>query len=118
MQKRLKKTALSILGSFVLIAGILMIPYPGPGWLVVFAGLGILATEYDWARNLLHYAKSKYDSWEHWLKTQNVVVKALVGMLTAIVVVMTIWLLNGYGFINEWLNLGFDGLRSPLPLFN
>ncbi|HVE95418.1 MAG TPA: PGPGW domain-containing protein [Pseudonocardiaceae bacterium] len=25
-----------------------MIPYPGPGWLVVFAGLIILGTEFAW----------------------------------------------------------------------
>lgn len=118
MKKRLKKTALTILGSLVLVAGILMIPYPGPGWLVVFAGLGILATEYDWARNVLHYAKSKYDTWQYWLKRQSVIVKTLVWLVTATVVVVTIWILNGYGFINDWLNLGFDSLRSPLPLFN
>lgn len=118
MKKQLKKTALTILGLFVLVAGIFMIPYPGPGWLVVFAGLGILATEYDWARNLLHYAKSKYDSWEHWLKSQSVIIKTLVGLFTTIVVIATIWLLNGYGFLNDWLNLGVDGLRSPLPIFS
>ena len=31
------------IGGIVLIAGVIMIPYPGPGWLVVFAGLAILA---------------------------------------------------------------------------
>ena len=40
------------------LVGILAIPYPGPGWAIVFVGLGILATEFEWARQLLAYARS------------------------------------------------------------
>jgi uncharacterized protein (TIGR02611 family) len=36
-----------------------LVPLPGPGWLIVFAGLAILATEYVWAQRLLNYAKTK-----------------------------------------------------------
>ena len=34
---------------------------PGPGWAIVFVGLAILATEFDWARRLLAYARERYD---------------------------------------------------------
>lgn len=117
MRQRFKKTALTILGVTVLLIGTVLIPYPGPGWLIVFAGLGILATEYVWAKNLLHFAKGKYDAWQQWLGKQNNYVKAFFWLATAAVVVVTIWLLNGYGFINDWLNLNYDFLQSPLPLF-
>src|SRR5215468_10502274 len=43
------RIGVGVLGGLVLVAGILMIPYPGPGWLVVFAGLAVLATEFAWA---------------------------------------------------------------------
>lgn len=95
-----------------------MIPYPGPGWVTVFAGLGILSTEYEWARRLLRYAKSKYDAWVEWVKKQNVVFKAALWVATALVVVATLWLLNAYGIINDFLNLGFDWVKSPLPFFH
>lgn len=98
-------------------AGLIMIPYPGPGWLVVFAGLGILASEYIWAHKLLQFAKNKYDEWQVWLKKQSLFIRAIFLVLTVIVVVLTVWILNGYGIINDVLNLGFDSLRSPLPLF-
>jgi len=39
--------------------GIVLIPLPGPGWLIVFGGLAILATEYVWARRLLNYSRRR-----------------------------------------------------------
>lgn len=118
MKKRAKKTGVTIVGFFVLIAGIIMIPYPGPGWVTVFVGLGILSTEYAWAKRLLDYAKSRYDAWEAWVRRQSAAVKAVFWLLTAAVVVVTIWLLNGYGIMNDVLGLGWDWVRSPLPFFN
>lgn len=114
MKRQTKKVGIGIIGGVVLLAGIVMIPYPGPGWLVVFAGLGILSTEFDWARRLLHFAKGKYDAWQAWLARQKTRVKVIFWLLTATVVVATIWLLNGYGIINSVLGLGWDWLKSPL----
>ncbi|MGI8939686.1 MAG: PGPGW domain-containing protein [Iamia sp.] len=47
------------LGSLVTLAGVGMLVLPGPGIVVVIAGLGILATEVSWAERLLAYAKRK-----------------------------------------------------------
>jgi uncharacterized protein (TIGR02611 family) len=117
VKKQAKKTFIGVVGGIVLLAGIVMIPYPGPGWLVVFAGLGILSTEFEWAQRVLHFARGKYDAWQDWLKRQHWTIKALFWLLTAVVVVVTIWLLNGYGIINRVLGLGLDWLNSPLPFF-
>jgi uncharacterized protein (TIGR02611 family) len=54
-----KRVAITIAGFTVVIVGLILVPLPGPGWLIVFAGLAILATEYVWARRLLNYAKTK-----------------------------------------------------------
>lgn len=114
VKRKTKKTLIGIVGGTVLVIGIIMIPYPGPGWLVVFAALGILSTEFEWAHRLLHFAKGKYDAWGVWLSTQKPAVRVGFWLLTALVVVLTIWLLNGYGIINNVLNLGWDWLQSPL----
>lgn len=43
-----------IVGGFVLLgAGLAMLVLPGPGWLAIFGGLAILATEFLWAHHLL-----------------------------------------------------------------
>jgi uncharacterized protein (TIGR02611 family) len=47
----------AIVGFALLIAGVVMLITPGPGWVCIFAGLGILATEFVWARRILHKAK-------------------------------------------------------------
>jgi Putative transmembrane protein (PGPGW) len=42
---------LKITGGFTLIAlGAVMLVTPGPGWLAIAGGLGLLAQEYEWAR--------------------------------------------------------------------
>jgi uncharacterized protein (TIGR02611 family) len=52
-----RRLAILVVGLAVVAIGIVMIPAPGPGWAVVFAGLAILATEFTWAEILLDRAK-------------------------------------------------------------
>jgi uncharacterized protein (TIGR02611 family) len=48
------KRFLKILFGFTLLAlGVIMIITPGPGWLTIVLGLGLLAAEFVWARRLL-----------------------------------------------------------------
>jgi len=113
-QRHVQKFATGLAGGVVLIVGIIAIPYPGPGWLILFAGLAILAREFTWAKRTLKYGRAKYDEWNKWVSRQHWSVKALTFTLTAVIVVITIWLLNGYGLLNSWFNLELDWLESPL----
>lgn len=111
--KAIKKLLIAIAGGVVLVAGIVMIPYPGPGWLVVFVGLAILATEFIWAQKILDKAKGFYDDWQAWLKDQTLVVRILFLAATGLIVLVTIWLLNVFGTIDSLLNLHYPWLHSP-----
>ena len=53
-----KRIAVTIVGVAVLLVGVagLLLPVL-PGWALIFVGLGILATEYVWARRLLKKSK-------------------------------------------------------------
>jgi uncharacterized protein (TIGR02611 family) len=56
------KRLLKILFGFSLLAlGIVMLVTPGPGWLVIVLGLGVLAAEFVWARQLLERMKEQGD---------------------------------------------------------
>ncbi len=56
------KRFLKILFGFTMLAlGAVMIITPGPGWLVIVLGLGILAAEFVWARRLLDRLKEQGD---------------------------------------------------------
>jgi uncharacterized protein (TIGR02611 family) len=113
-KRRGKKAFIAIIGGLVVLVGLVLIPYPGPGWLIVFGGLAILATEFEFAARLLHYAKGKYDAWVSWLKRQNVFVKILTIAATGIVVILTIWIINGFGLANSVFSLNQEWLVSPL----
>jgi Putative transmembrane protein (PGPGW) len=54
-----KRVGVTIAGFLVLLAGAAMLVLPGPGIVVIIAGLAILATEYVWAQRLLRIAKEK-----------------------------------------------------------
>lgn len=113
-RKHSKKTLIGIAGGLVTLIGLVMIPYPGPGWLVVFAGLAILATEFAFAQKVLDTLKDKYDAWAAWLKRQSLFVKLAVLSFTGLVILATVWLLNGFGIANGLLGLNQEWLISPL----
>lgn len=113
IKRKAKRIGTGIVGGAILIVGVIAIPYPGPGWLIVFAGLGVLATEFEWAQRLLDYARARYDAFQAWIARQNKTVKAAIWSGTALVVIATIYLLNGYGIIDNALSLNQDWLHSP-----
>lgn len=49
---------IGVIGGLVTILGTIFLFAPGPGLLVLLAGLGILATEFAWASNAIRKTKS------------------------------------------------------------
>lgn len=54
-----RRAAVTVSGFAVTGLGLALLVLPGPGFVVVAAGLAILATEYDWAKGLLHGARTR-----------------------------------------------------------
>jgi len=57
MKSILKRIAVGVVGGTVTVVGVIALVAPGPGWLIIFAGFGILATEFAWAAYALEHAK-------------------------------------------------------------
>ena len=57
MRKNIRKILVGIVGGTVLLIGIAMIFLPGPAFLIIPAGLAILATEFIWAERWLKRAQ-------------------------------------------------------------
>jgi uncharacterized protein (TIGR02611 family) len=57
--KKLKRLIVAVIGITVLVIGIAMIVLPGPAIVVIPIALGILATEFAWARRLLHSVRER-----------------------------------------------------------
>ncbi|WP_029113403.1 TIGR02611 family protein [Mycobacterium sp. URHB0044] len=110
------RIVVGVIGLIVLVAGILAIPYPGPGWAIVFIGLAILATEFEWAHRLLRYTRDRYDRVMAWFKRQGLWVQALGVAFTAAVVLGTLWLLGALAWAAGLVGLDSAALKSPIGL--
>lgn len=55
----MKTTVIALLGGLLTLSGIALLVLPGPGFVLVAAGLAVLATRFSWARKPLDYAKEK-----------------------------------------------------------
>ena len=82
----------ALLGALVFAIGVVLIPFPGPGWLIVLAGLAIWALEFVWAQRLLHFTRSQLEKWWRWLRQQNMLVRLLAGLVGLVFVVSIVWL--------------------------
>lgn len=47
--KKIRQTLVLIAGSTVVLTGLVMLVFPGPGWAAIFVGFAILATEFAFA---------------------------------------------------------------------
>ncbi len=81
------RIVVGVVGTLVLAVGIVAIPYPGPGWAIVFLGLAILASEFDFAKRALRYVRARYDAVMAWFDRQHIAVKGLSAAFTALIVV-------------------------------
>lgn len=79
---RIYRAAVGVIGGLIVVGGLALIPLPGPGWVIVFVGLALLATEFEWAARLEKFARDKVKAWTRWLGRQSIWVRILVGLLT------------------------------------
>ena len=63
------RIGVGIVGRLIVAFGIVAIPLPGPGWLIVIAGLFVLATEFLWAERLLEFTRQHVKRWTDWVGT-------------------------------------------------
>jgi uncharacterized protein (TIGR02611 family) len=108
------RLTVAAVGTIVLVLGVVAIPYPGPGWLIVFAGLGILASEFAWAHRTLHGMRGRYDRFMAWFTRQSWVVRGTGALGTGVVVLATLWLLGTVGLVGGWAGLDYSWMDSPL----
>jgi len=92
------RVAITVVGVAVIAIGILLLPLPGPGWLIIFAGLGILASEYRWAARLLTWVRATFVRWTQWLAARALWIRmlAVLASLAALgAVLWAAWFIGG-----------------------
>lgn len=78
------KITVTLLGALVIAIGISMLVLPGPGWLVIFAGIAIWSIEFHWARRLHAFVHRQVSYWTRWYARQGWPLRVVVGLLTIV----------------------------------
>lgn len=110
------RVVVGVIGFAVLAVGIAAIPYPGPGWAIVFLGLAILASEFYWAHRTLTFTRRHYETAMGWFRQQSWWVQALGALFTAAVVVITLWMFGALSWTSKLVGLYHPALDSPIGL--
>jgi uncharacterized protein (TIGR02611 family) len=93
---RVYRAGVALVGSLIVVLGVVLIPLPGPGWLIVFIGLSVLASEFAWAERLLHYARARVGAWTWWVTGRSKPVRLALGAsgvaaLAGLVLLVAAW---------------------------
>ncbi len=65
------KAIITVLGIAVVVIGLILVPLPGPGWLIVFIGLTVLGSEYHWARRLTSWLRMQLARFWAWWRARK-----------------------------------------------
>lgn len=93
------RAGVALLGTLIVIVGVILLPFPGPGWLVIFIGLGVLASEFAWASRWLDYVKERVAQWTAWVGRQSPLVRTAMGLATLAIIAAAV-----YGY-HQWRGL-------------
>ncbi|MDQ0797457.1 TIGR02611 family protein [Streptomyces sp. B1I3] len=93
-----------VAGLAVVGAGVVMLPLPGPGWLVIFGGMAIWATEFVWAQLVLRWTKRKVTeatqrALDPKVRRRNVILTAVGLVIIAVLVGIYVW---KFGITMPW----------------
>lgn len=53
------RATVGVVGTAIVVTGLILVPLPGPGWLIVFVGVALLGTEFRWARRVLRWGRAQ-----------------------------------------------------------
>ena len=88
-----------IVGTVLTVGGLALVPLPGPGWLIVFLGLTVLASEFVWAERLLRFARARVSAVTSLVAAQRLWVRAI---LTIVAAAFVVAVLAGYCYWQGW----------------
>lgn len=90
------RIGIALMGLVVIIVGVVLLALPGPGWLIIFVGLGIWATKFAWARSLQRIIQHTVAEWTAWIRRRPrwlTMVADAVAVVSVAAVGVGVWLL-------------------------
>ncbi|MER5553331.1 TIGR02611 family protein [Streptomyces sp. NPDC002793] len=93
-----------VVGLAVVGAGVAMLVLPGPGWLVIFGGMAIWATEFVWAQIVLRWTRRKVTeaaqrALDPKVRRRNIILTTAGLVIVAVLVGIYVW---KFGIVMPW----------------
>ncbi|MFD6890012.1 TIGR02611 family protein [Streptomyces sp. NPDC059957] len=93
-----------VVGLAVVGAGVAMLVLPGPGWVAIFAGLAIWATEFAWAHFALRWTKRKVSeatqkALDPKVRRRNIILTSVGLAIAGVLIGFYLW---KYGLVLPW----------------
>ncbi|MEE1752657.1 TIGR02611 family protein [Streptomyces sp. SP18CS02] len=93
-----------IVGLAVVGAGVAMLVLPGPGWVVIFGGMAIWATEFVWAQLVLRWTKRKVTeaaqrALDPRVRRRNIILTTIGFVIVVVLVGIYLW---KFGLVMPW----------------
>jgi uncharacterized protein (TIGR02611 family) len=107
-----KKVVIAIVGGAIVVIGLLLVPLPGPGWLIVLAGLGVWAIEFVWARQLLKFVRAQLQRWLVWIGLRPLWQRLLLGAAGLVVLGALAWFALYVGVGREGMETFWDYITT------
>jgi uncharacterized protein (TIGR02611 family) len=60
-----------LVGLAVVVTGVILLPLPGPGWVIIFGGMAIWATEFVWAQLVMRWTRRKLRAFTAWARRRR-----------------------------------------------
>lgn len=119
LKRNAKRIVLEALGWLLVLAGLAALVLPGPGLLALFAGMALLATQYEWAERRLEpirrgALKTAADSVKSWIR-----IISSAGFSLGIIIAGIVWGIrppapSWWPFADKWWLIGGWGTGSTL----
>lgn len=93
-----------LVGLAVVVTGIVLLPLPGPGWVIIFGGMAIWATEFVWAQLVLRWTKRKVTeaaqrALDPKVRRRNIILTSIGCVIVAAIGAFYVW---KFGFMMPW----------------
>lgn len=92
----------ALVGIAVVATGVALLALPGPGLLVLFVGLAILASEFHWARRVQRFARDEAVRWAHWVGRQSLWFRVLTGLASGLALAAVVYLSLRLTGVPDW----------------
>lgn len=91
-------------GLAVIAGGVILLPLPGPGWLIIFGGMALWGTEFVWAQKVLRWTRHKVTEAARSAMDPRVRRRNLLITTVAVLVLagLAIWYVLSFGFVMPW----------------